>query len=67
MPMPFRRKPVDDIRCKVDISPSYEWTPEAEPLGVSHRELEVLALVVEGYKNREIGQICDSPGTLTHL
>jgi len=57
MQMPFKRKPIDDIRYKVDINPSYEWAPEAESLAVSHRELEVLALVVEGYKNREIGQI----------
>ena len=34
-----------------------EWVPEAESLNVSHRELEVLALVVEGYKNKEIAEI----------
>ena len=45
------------ILYKVDINPSYEWAKEAEGLGVSHRELEVLALVVEGYKNKEIGKI----------
>ena len=43
--------------CKVDINPSYEWAKGAEGLGISHRELEVLALVVEGYKNKEIAQI----------
>ncbi|MBE0431360.1 MAG: helix-turn-helix transcriptional regulator, partial [Dehalococcoidia bacterium] len=40
-----------------DINPSYEWSEEAKELNVSHRELEVLGLVVEGYKNREIAQI----------
>ena len=45
------------VELKVDINPSYEWSPKAESLGVSHRELEVLALVVEGYKNKEIARI----------
>ncbi len=46
-----------ETQYKVDIKPSYEWSEKAKELGVSHRELEVLALVVEGYKNREIAQI----------
>ena len=46
-----------DARYKVDINPSYEWAKEAEEMGISHRELEVLALVVEGYKNKEIANI----------
>jgi len=46
-----------DVRYKVDINPSYEWAKEVEDLGISHRELEVLALVIEGYKNKEIAQI----------
>jgi len=46
-----------DFQYKVDINPSYEWANETEGLGISHRELEVLALVVEGYKNKEIAQI----------
>lgn len=46
-----------DVKYKVDINPSYEWAKEAESLGISHRELEVLALVVEGYKNKEIADI----------
>ena len=46
-----------NIQYKVDINPSYEWTEEARELNVSHRELEALALVVEGYKNKEIAQI----------
>ncbi len=45
------------IQEKVDINPSYEWTEEAQVLNISHRELEVFALVTEGYKNREIAQI----------
>ena len=45
------------VQYKVDINPSYEWVEEAQGLGISHRELEVLALVVEGYKNKEIAQI----------
>ena len=46
-----------EFQYKVDINPSYEWRKEAEGLGISYRELEVLALVVEGYKNKEIAQI----------
>jgi DNA-binding CsgD family transcriptional regulator len=45
------------IQYKVDINPSYEWAEEAQALNVSHRELEVLALVTEGYSNKEIAQI----------
>lgn len=46
-----------ETQWKVDIKPSYEWSEKAKEVGVSHRELEVLALVVEGYKNKEIAQI----------
>ena len=46
-----------DFQYKVDINPSYEWAKEAEGVGISHRELEVLALVVEGYRNKEVAQI----------
>lgn len=46
-----------DIQYKVDINPSYEWSEDARELNISHRELEVLALVVEGYKNKETAQI----------
>ena len=46
-----------DFQYKVDINPSYEWEKEAEGLGISHKELEVIALVVEGYKNKEIAKI----------
>lgn len=46
-----------DIRYKVEINPSYEWLGDAEDIGISHRELEVLALEVEGYNNKEIAEI----------
>ena len=46
-----------DFQYKVDINPSYEWSEKGRELNISHRELEVLALVVEGYKNKEIAQI----------
>lgn len=46
-------------RCKVSINPSYEWSEDARALGVSHRELEVFALLMDGHDNREIGQILD--------
>lgn len=46
-----------DFQYKVDINPSYEWDEKARELNISHRELEVLALVVEGYKNKEIAKI----------
>jgi DNA-binding NarL/FixJ family response regulator len=48
-----------ETQCKVEINPSYEWSEKARELGVSHRELEVLALVVEGYKNKEIAKILE--------
>ena len=46
-----------EVQYKVDINPSYEWSEKAKELSISHRELEVLGLVVEGYKNKEIAQI----------
>jgi len=56
--IPFWRRDEEvPIEYKVDINPSYEWAPQAESLNISHCELEVLALVVEGYKNKEIGKI----------
>lgn len=45
------------IRYKVEINPSWEWLGDARDLGVSHRELEVLALVIEGYTNKEVADI----------
>ncbi len=48
-----------EIEKKVDINPSYEWSEDAQKLGISHRELEVLALVSEGYNNKEVAIILD--------
>ena len=45
------------VQYKVDINPSYDWSEDAKDLNISHRELEVFALVTEGYKNKEIAQI----------
>ena len=42
---------------KVTINPSYEWDEEAEKLNISHRELEVFTLLMDGHDNKEIGQI----------
>lgn len=46
-----------NIRKKVEINPSYEWAEGTESLGISHRELEVFALVAEGYSNKEVAEI----------
>ena len=46
-----------NIRYKIEINPSYEWAEDAKSLGISHRELEVLALVAEGYTNKEVAEI----------
>jgi DNA-binding CsgD family transcriptional regulator len=42
---------------KVSINPSYEWDGDVKSLNVSHRELEVFALLVDGHDNKEIAQI----------
>jgi DNA-binding CsgD family transcriptional regulator len=42
---------------KVTINPSYEWDEEAKKLNISHRELEVFALLMDGHDNKEIAQI----------
>lgn len=47
----------EDIRYKVEINPSYEWLGDAKEIGISRRELEVLALVMEGYTNKEVAEI----------
>ncbi len=44
---------------KVTINPSYEWDEEAKKLNVSHRELEVFALLMDGHDNKEVAQILD--------
>ena len=50
------KRPVT-VRYKVEINPSYEWLGDAQEIGISHRELEVLALAAEGYTNKEIAEI----------
>lgn len=44
-------------RSKVTINPSYEWDEDVKALNVSHRELEVFALLMDGHDNQEIAQI----------
>jgi DNA-binding CsgD family transcriptional regulator len=44
-------------KSKVIINPSYEWDEDVKPLNVSHRELEVFALLMDGHDNKEIAQI----------
>lgn len=46
-----------EIQYRVDINPSHEWSEKGRESNVSHRELEVLGLIVEGYKNKEIARI----------
>lgn len=45
------------MATRVQIKPSYEWSKEAATLGVSHRELEVFALVCEGFSNKQVADI----------
>ena len=42
---------------KVEINPSYEWDEDAKEFGISHKELEVMALLAQGYSNEEIADI----------
>jgi len=42
---------------KIIINPSYEWAEDAKDMGISHRELEVFALLCEGHNNKEIAAI----------
>jgi DNA-binding CsgD family transcriptional regulator len=42
---------------KITINPSYEWDEEAKKLNISHRELEVFALLMDGHDNQEVAQI----------
>ena len=44
---------------KVIIKSSYEWQGEAKGLGISHRELEVFAILAEGHRYKEIAEILD--------
>jgi DNA-binding CsgD family transcriptional regulator len=45
------------MATRVQIKPSYEWSKEATALGISHRELEVFALVLEGFSNKQVAEI----------
>ena len=42
---------------KIEINPTYEWDEDAKKLGISHKELEVMALLAQGYSNEEIADI----------
>jgi DNA-binding CsgD family transcriptional regulator len=44
-----------DIR--IIINPSYEWSKEAQESGISHRELEVFSLLIQGKDNKEVADI----------
>jgi DNA-binding CsgD family transcriptional regulator len=39
------------------VNPSYEWSADVRTLNVSHRELEVFALLMDGHSNQEIADI----------
>jgi len=47
------------LPSKVLINPSYEWDEDAKALNISHRELEVFALLMDGHDNKEIAQMLD--------
>lgn len=47
----------EKLPFKIIINPSYEWVEDAKLMGVSHRELEVFALQMDGHNNKEIAQI----------
>jgi len=51
------RYEVENINIKVEIKPSYEWKEDAKDAGISHSELEIFALVIKGYKYKEIAEI----------
>ncbi len=42
---------------KVRINPSYEWQEDARNKGISHREIEVLELIAQGFDNKQIAEI----------
>ncbi|AAW40611.1 helix-turn-helix transcriptional regulator [Dehalococcoides mccartyi] len=42
---------------KIVIHPSYEWLEPAKGMNISHRELEVFVLMIEGHNNKEIGAL----------
>ena len=49
----------NEMATRVQIRPSYEWSKEAMKLGISHRELEVFALVLEGFSNKQAAEILE--------
>ena len=44
-------------KSKVIINPSYEWDDDGKALNISHRELEIFALLMDGHDNKEIAQM----------
>ncbi|MFC1846935.1 helix-turn-helix transcriptional regulator [Chloroflexota bacterium] len=47
------------VEIKVTINPSYEWAKDAQDMGISHRELEVFSLIIQGNDNKKIAEILD--------
>ncbi len=45
------------MTIKIRINPKYEWQEDARNMGISHRELEVLELIAQGYNNQQIADI----------
>lgn len=45
------------MAIKVEINPSYEWQENIKNLDMSHRELEVMALLAQGFDNEIIAEI----------
>lgn len=45
------------MTIKIRINPKYEWQEDARNTGISHRELEVLELIAQGYDNQQIADI----------
>lgn len=54
-----KQQDINQLKIKVTINPSYEWGKYAKEAGISHRELEILSLVLQGYDNKEIAKILD--------
>lgn len=46
-----------DKHLKIVIHPSYEWLEKARAYNISHRELEVLSLLIEGHNNKEVAAL----------
>ncbi len=54
-----KKQDSSQLVVKVTINPSYEWGQFAKNAGISHRELEILSLLIQGHDNKEIAQILD--------